>query len=358
MTVGVLAGIRVVELGGIGPTPFCTMLLAQHGAAVTRLVRPGRGPRPAALDRGKSLREIDLKDPDQRAEVLALVAESDAVIEGFRPGVSERLGLGPDDLTAVRPGLVYGRMTGWGQYGPLAGTAGHDINYIAISGVLGAIRRTGERPIPPLNLVGDFGGGAMMLAFGVVAALLRARATGVGATVDAAMVDGSANLMAMTWGYAADGRWSEPPGGNLLDGGAPFYDTYSCADGRYVAVGAIEPQFYRELLAGLGLQNQIDAAEQLDRSAWARHRKLFAERFRTRDRDVWVDHFTGRDACLSPVLDLNEVPEHPHNRAREIFEYDDAGHPLPRTAPRITALDVASAPAFSGEPDDEFPVSR
>ncbi|MCT7293659.1 CoA transferase (plasmid) [Rhodococcus pyridinivorans] len=333
-----LTGIRVVELGGVGPTPFCAMMLADHGAEVTRLVRPGAVPRPAVLDRGKRIVEIDLKDPSCRQEVLALVADADAVIEGFRPGVAERLGLGPDDVAGVRPGIVYGRMTGWGQSGPLADSAGHDINYIAVSGVLGSIRREPDRPVVPLNVVGDFGGGAMMLAFGLVSALLRAKDTGVGAIVDAAMVDGSAALMAMTWGFAAEGRWSEPAGRNLLDGGAPFYDTYTCADGRHVAVGAIEPQFYRELLDGLDLTDQVDPRDQHDRDAWPQHRRLFESRFATRDRDGWVEHFAGRDACVSPVLAMHEAPHHPHNRERAVFSTDANGFALPEPAPRITAL--------------------
>ncbi|MGV9862322.1 CaiB/BaiF CoA transferase family protein [Rhodococcus koreensis] len=338
MNVAPLAGLRVVELGGVGPAPFCAMMLADHGAEVTRLVRPGAVPRPAVLDRGKSVVEVDLKDPDCRDDVLTLVADAHTVIEGFRPGVAERLGLGPDDLARVNPEIVYGRMTGWGQTGPLADMAGHDINYIALSGVLGSIRRESDRPIPPLNLVGDFGGGAMMLAFGLVSALLRARATGVGAVVDAAMVDGSAALMAMTWGFAAEGRWSAPAGQNLLDGGAPFYDTYTCADGRHVAVGAIEPQFYRELLHGLDLLDEIDPRDQHDRDSWPQHRLNFAARFASRDRDSWVEHFAGRDACLSPVLDMNEAPRHPHNRARAVFGTDANGFAFPHPAPRITPL--------------------
>ncbi|MEP9385069.1 CaiB/BaiF CoA-transferase family protein [Nocardioides sp. KR10-350] len=353
---GPLAGVSVVELGGIGPGPFCAMVLADLGADVVRVHRPaevGTDPNPV-LDRGRRSLAVDLKSEAGRAVVRRLVDGADALIEGFRPGVLERLGLAPATLRATNPALVVGRMTGFGQDGPLAARAGHDINYIALSGVLGSIGRTGERPVPPLNLVGDFGGGGMLLALGVVSAVLHARATGVGQDVDAAMVDGSALLMAMTYGFAAQGRWTPDRGSNMFDGSMPFYDTYECADGRYVAVGAVEPQFYAALIETLGVD--VDPRDQRDPETFARTRKTFAEAFRTRTRDAWAEVFTGVDACVTPVLDIAEAPSDPHLAGRSTYVTDEAGVVHPAPAPRFAATPLAppAVPPAPGAHTDEI----
>ena len=349
---GPLTGVRIIELAGIGPAPYACMLLADLGADVLRLERAGDAPSDAPhwdlLARSRPSVGIDLKHPDAVALVLNLVADADALVEGMRPGVTERLGVGPDACLARNPRLVYGRMTGWGQVGPLAGEVGHDIDYIAVSGALGAIGRTGERPVPPLNLVGDFGGGGMLLAFGVVAALLEARSSGTGQVVDAAMTDGSASLMTMAHAFLATGLWTEARGENLLDTGAHFYEVYETADGRHVAVGAIEPRFYAALLSGLGLEAATLPA-QMDRDAWPEMKGRFAACFLTRTRDEWVAHFAGTEACVAPVLSPLEARDHPHNAARETF-VEVAGVRQPAPVPRFSRTPgaIASPPEQPG----------
>jgi len=318
---GPLTGLRVVELASIGPGPHAAMMLADLGADVVRVPRPGGGLTLGAAEaadpllRGRRTVPADLKDPAGRETVLSLVAHADVLVEGFRPGVTERLGVGPAECHARNPRLVYARMTGWGQDGPLAATAGHDINYIGLTGVLHAIGRAGERPVPPVNLVGDFGGGSMLLVVGVLAAVWQARHTGAGQVVDAAMVDGASTLAQMLWGLLQSGAWHDERGTNVIDGGAPFYDTYTCADGRYVAVGAIEPQFYAALLAGLGLPAH-ELPAQLDRAGWPVLRARIAGAFATRTRDEWAEVFAGTDACVTPVLSFAEAARHPHLVAR------------------------------------------
>jgi alpha-methylacyl-CoA racemase len=333
---GPLAGLTVIELGGIGPAPFCGMLLADLGARVIVVMRAQRALRPV-LDRGKEAIVANLKDRADLRRVKDLIADADAVIEGFRPGVLERLGLGPDVLSQLNQALVLGRITGFGRSGPLSDRAGHDINYIALSGVLGAIGRPGERPVPPLNLVGDFGGGALLLAFGVVAALLRGRTTGVGEIVDAAMIDGSALLMNMIYEFHGTNRWAGERGRNLLDGGAPFYDTYTCADRGYMAVGAVEPQFFRVLVEGLGLDDTVDLHRQNDPGYWPELREHFASAFSRHPRAHWELVFHDQDACVTPVLDLDEVAAHSHNVARKTFS-TNGDITAAATAPRFSPL--------------------
>ena len=333
--------MKVLEFEAIGPGPFCAMMLADMGADVLLVDRSSdprlgfdRDRRSDAMLRGRRSVKLDLKSPDGVAAALALVERADAVIEGFRPGVMERLGLGPDVLLARNPKLVYGRMTGWGQDGPLAARAGHDINYIALSGALHAIGRAGSAPVPPLNLVGDFGGGGMLLAFGIACALLEAQRSGQGQVVDAAMVEGASLLATMFAGMLAAGRWSEVRGENVLDSGAPWYDTYQTRDGRFVAIGSIEPKFYEELLARLGLAGE-QLPEQLDRAGWPVLRRRFAEVFRSRTRDEWCAAFDGSDACFAPVLTFSEAREHPHNLARRAYVTVGAV-PQPAPAPRFS----------------------
>lgn len=336
---GPLSGVTAIEFAGLGPAPFCGMVLADLGARVVRVDRPGGGAVPIGsvdndvLNRGKQSVAIDLKREEGVEVALRLVEGSDALIEGFRPGVAERLGIGPAQCLARNPALVYGRMTGWGQEGPMAGMAGHDIDYIALSGALHPIGGA-DRPVPPLNLVGDFGGGGMVLALGLMAGILHARAGGEGQVVDAAMVDGSALLMASHHGFLADGWWVAERESNLLDGAAPFYRTYRTSDGRHVAVGALEPQFFAALLEGLAVEPD-DAGPQHDRDGWPAMRDLFAARFATRTRDEWADHFDGTDACVAPVLSMAEARDHPHNRARNSF-VDIEGVVQPGPAPRFS----------------------
>ncbi len=334
---GPLAGVKILELAGLGAAPFAAMLLADMGADVLRLERGDYDAAPEAtwdvLNRSRPSVAIDLKSDAGRDLVLELCASADVLIEGFRPGVTERLGLGPDAVHAVNPRLVYGRMTGWGQEGPLAQRAGHDINYIAVSGALWPVGRAGEAPVAPLNYVGDFGGGALYLALGVVAALVHARASGEGQVVDAAMVDGSASMTAMTHALSAAGFWREDRGTNILDTGAPFYDGYETSDARYIAVGAIEAKFYQHLLEGLGLASE-DLAAQMDRDAWPATRERFAQVFRTRSRDEWTAIFEGVDACVAPVLSPSEAPWHPYNTSRDVYVTDGAVQPQP--APRFS----------------------
>jgi alpha-methylacyl-CoA racemase len=356
---GPLEGVRVVELAGLGPAPYACMLLAEAGADVIRLERPPPGPAEDAgphwdlLARSRPSVGIDLKHPEAVRMALDLVARADVLVEGFRPGVVERLGLGPEDCWARNARLVYGRMTGWGQDGPLAQRAGHDIDYIAMSGALWAIGRAGERPVPPLNLVGDFGGGGMLLAFGVVSALFEAQRSGKGQVVDAAMADGSASLLTMIYAYRLRGIWREERGVNLLDSGAPFYDVYETADGEYLAVGAIEPQFYAELLAGLGIDPD-ELPHQLDWQRWPEVKERFAAVIGSKALAHWVDRFDGTDACVAPVLPTWEAHRHPHHVARGTF-VEPGGVVQPAAVPRFsrTPAEVGRPPSQPGADTDE-----
>jgi alpha-methylacyl-CoA racemase len=340
---GPLQGLRVVELAGIGPGPHAAMILGDLGADVVRIDRPSGAPGGVVKDsmsRNRRIVTADLKSDEGRDLVLKLVAKADVLIEGYRPGVTERLGLGPEQCAAVNDRLVYARMTGWGQTGPRSQQAGHDINYISLNGILHSIGRVNERPVPPLNLVGDFGGGSMFLLVGILAALWERQSSGKGQVVDAAMVDGSSVLVQMMWQMRSSGMWTDVRGTNMLDGGAPYYDTYECADGRYVAVGAIEPQFYAALLAGLGL----DAATlpgQNDAARWPELRAVLTETFAGRDRDHWAKVFADSDACVTPVLAFGEVQTEPHITERNTF-YEVNGGLQPLPAPRFsrTAADT------------------
>ncbi len=355
---GPLHGVRVVELAGLGSAPFCGMVLADLGADVVRIDRPSGGasfatsPEHDLTNRGKRSLILDLKREEGVGLVLDLVERAHVLIEGFRPGVTERIGIGPAPCLARNQALVYGRMTGWGQKGPMASMAGHDIDYIALSGVLHAVGPA-ERPIPPLNLVADFGGGGMLLALGVVAALFSARASGEGQVVDAAMIDGSALLAVSHHGYMADGWWTTDRESNLLDGGAPFYTTYQTADGGHMAVGALEPQFFAELLERLGISDE-EFPSQHDRQAWTAMRSAFGGRFKMKTRDEWTRHFAGSDACVTPVLSMSEAPRHPHNVKRSTFvEVDGVTQPGP--APRFTGTpaSIARGPSLPGAHSDE-----
>ncbi|OQW38829.1 MAG: carnitine dehydratase [Proteobacteria bacterium SG_bin5] len=341
---GPLAGIRIVEFAGIGPGPFAAMMLADNGADVVRIDRPGGGPfAKSGLDlmaRGRRSIALDLKAEDDRALALALIARADGLIEGNRPGVMERLGLGPAEALAAKPALVYGRMTGWGQSGPLAPRAGHDLNYLALTGALHAIGPADRPPPPPLNLIADFGGGAMLLAFGMLAALLHARASGVGQVVDAAMIDGVIAQTTLFHAMRAMGAWGAARGANLLDGGAPFYRCYACACGGYVAVGAIEPQFFALLRQGLGLADDPDFAAQHDRARWPAMADKLASAFAAQPRDHWAALFAETDACVTPVLRFDEVAEHPHLAARQAIVAAH-GVPQPAPAPRYGATPTA-----------------
>ncbi|MGW0738105.1 CaiB/BaiF CoA transferase family protein [Streptomyces sp. NPDC002851] len=336
---GPLTGVRVVELAGIGPGPYAAMLLADLGADVVRVDRPGGAglaidPAYDVTNRNKRSVLIDLKSPEGPKRVLALAERADVLIEGYRPGVAERLGVGPEECRARNPRLVYGRMTGWGQDGPLAQRAGHDIGYIALTGTLGMIGRPDEPPAVPANLVGDYAGGSLYLVIGVLAALQHARSTGEGQVVDAAIVDGAAHLSAMIHGMMAAGGWQDRRGSNLLDGGCPFYGTYETSDGGYMAVGALEQQFYDEFVRLLGIEEQAPARK--DMARWGELREAIAERFRTRTRDEWTAVFEGSDACVAPVLSLREAPRHPHLAARGTFA-DHGGITQPAPAPRFSA---------------------
>ena len=338
---GPLSGLRIVEFAGVGPGPFCGMMLADQGAQVIRLERPeARFDQFDILARSRECLTVDVKNLDGLALARELCRGADGLIEGYRPGVMERLGLGPDLLLADNPRLVYGRITGWGQTGPLAGAAGHDINYIGLTGVLHTVGVPGEKPVVPVNYVGDFGGGGMLLAFGMAAALLAVARGGAGQIVDAAMAEGAALLSAMTWQFRARGMWSDVAGTNLLDGGAHFYGTYECADGRHIAIGAVEPQFYRLLLDLLGLKGDPAFESQRDEAAWPEQKRRLGQVFATRTRGEWCDLIEGTDACFAPVLTLGEAPAHPHNAFRQTF---------------ITVADQvqpAPAPRFSSAPAD------
>lgn len=340
---GPLEGVTVVEMHAIGPVPHAATLLADLGATVLRVTRPGMTPPPVDyLARGRRVVAVDLKNPAAAEVVLRLVERADVLLEGSRPGVMERLGLGPTQCTARNPALIYGRMTGWGQDGPLAHTAGHDINYLAVAGLLHGFRRAGERPVPPVNLVGDFGGGSLYLLVGVLAALLHARSTGEGQVIDAAMIDGAASLNTMSWSLAARDMWDlDAPGTNLLDTGAHFYEVYRCADGEHVALGAVEPQFYAQVLQGLGLDPE-ELPEQNDRSSWPAMKERFAAIFATRTREQWCETFEGLDACFAPVLSPSEALDHPHIRHRGTYVVAQ-DHTIPGVAPRLSRTPGAVA---------------
>ena len=348
---GPLEGIRIIEIAGIGPGPFCGMMLADHGAEVIRVDRPGGrlDPRDPLMRSRKSM-VVDMKSPDGVAVMRELIKSADGLIEGFRPGVMERLGLGPDIVLADNPKLVFGRMTGWGQYGPYSHAAGHDINYIALAGALHAYGRAGEKPTPPINMVGDFGGGGMMLAFGMVAALLSAKGTGKGQVIDCAMTDGAAVLMSMIWGFRAQGMWRDERGVNLLDTGAHFYDTYECSDGKFVSIGSIEPQFYAELRRIAGLADDSDFDAQMNPAGWGALKAKLTALFLGKSRDEWCALMEMTDVCFAPVLSMAEAPAHPHNTARGTF-IEVEGYVQPAPAPRysgtVTAVPVASGRAGS-----------
>jgi alpha-methylacyl-CoA racemase len=339
---GPLRGVRVVEFASIGPGPFAAMLLADLGADVVRIERPGAtSDRREFVNRGRRSIVLDLKRPEARRTALALAAKADALVEGYRPGVMERLGLGPDAVLAANPRLVYGRMTGWGQDGPLSHAAGHDINYIALSGALDAIGPAGGRPTPPLNLVGDLGGGALYLVMGLLAGIIEARGSGRGQVVDCAVLDGAASLMATFFWLRQTGQWDGPRGSNLLDGGAHFYSTYECADGKFVAVGPLEPKFYAELRRRLGLFDPAFDAQD-DKAGWPRLSEALAAVFRTRPQRHWCDLLEGTDACFAPVLGMDEVAAHPHNAARgTVVTLDGLQQPAP--APRFSRTPGAVA---------------
>ena len=341
---GPLSGVRVIELGSIGPGPFCAMVLGDLGAEVIRIDRPTEAGYAASrpiLHRNRRSLAVDIRRPEGVEIVKALVKDADVILEGFRPGVTERLGLGPDELLAVNERLVYGRMTGWGQDGPMAQEPGHDINYIALTGALHSIGPKDGDPVVPLNLVGDFGGGGMLLAVGVLAAALHARDTGQGQVVDAAMTDGSALLLTMMYGFLSRGAWADERGSNMLDGAAPYYGTYRCSDDRHIALGPVEPRFYAAVLRVLGLSDDPDFAQQNDRTKWPVMRQRLATIFATRTRDAWAEEFEGQEGCVAPVLSLLEAPQHPHNAARGTYLVDDEGVVEPAPAPRFSATPAA-----------------
>jgi alpha-methylacyl-CoA racemase len=354
---GPLHGTRIIEISGLGPGPFAAMVLGDMGADVIRVERPGGGTFPTGpadlVNRGKRCICVDLKKPEGVDVVLRVVEGADALVEGFRPGVTEKLGIGPDACLERNPRLVYGRMTGWGQEGPLAQEAGHDINYVSLTGALHAMGRRGEKPAIPLNLVGDFGGGGLLLAFGVVCALLEAKGSGRGQVVDAAMVDGASLLLTSIYGAQQSGWWSEERGTNMLDSGAHFYEVYETADGKWVSIGSIEPQFYASLVERLGLGG-VDLPQQMDQSQWPALKERLAGIFKTKTRDQWCTVFENSDACFAPVLAMSEAHEHPHNAARSAFALNN-GVRQPRPAPRFsrTKADLGIGPARIGEHTDE-----
>ena len=364
---GPLSGLKIVEVAGIGPAPFAAMMLSDMGADVIRVDRleNSNGGDPAAppsdiFNRGRRSIALNLKSAGGLKTLLDLIGQADAVMEGFRPGVAERLGFGPEVCQEINPKLVYGRMTGWGQDGPYALTAGHDINYIALAGVLAHLGREGEKPTPPINLVGDFGGGGMLLAFGLVCALLEAGRSGQGQVVDAAMVDGSASLMTMVWGFKAMGMWSDDRGTNLLDTATHFYDTYECADGNFVSIGSIEPQFYAELLKHTSLEQvYVDLGEpmptQMDKAKWPEMKAHLAAIFVTKSRDEWSALLEGTDICFAPVLTMDEAAQHPHNVHRKTF-VEVAGITQPAPSPRFdrTPGEIQRPPSHPGQHTDEI----
>ena len=357
---GPLSGKRIIEIAGIGPGPFCAMLLSDLGAEVIRVDRASTVadelpdlPSLDLLNRGRRSIGINLKDPEGVETVLKLIESSDALIEGFRPGVAERLGIGPEDCLTRNPKLIYGRMTGWGQYGSYSSMAGHDINYIALSGVLGMIGRKDEKPVPPVNLIGDFGGGGMILALGVCAALVEVASSGEGQVIDAAMTDGSALLATMVHSFKAMGIWGDR-GTNLLDTGAPFYDVFECSDGKFISIGSIEPQFYSELLRITGLDQQ-ENPKQMDRQSWDEMKSKIASAIKSKSREEWENLMEGTDVCFAPVLTIDEAYDHPHNLERNTF-IEVAGVKQPAPAPRFsrTPASITSPPPHPGEHTEEI----
>ncbi|MCC3306195.1 CaiB/BaiF CoA transferase family protein [Sneathiella sp. HT1-7] len=353
---GPLDGLKIVELAGIGPAPFCGMMLADMGAEVLRIDRASSAdiglngePKFEVLNRGKQSVAVDLKAPTGVAAVLRLVAQADALIEGFRPGVTERLGLGPEVCLKLNPQLVYGRVTGWGQTGPMAQVAGHDANYIALAGVLNAIGRRGEKPVPPINLIGDFGGGGMYLAFGVVSAILSSKQTGVGQVVDAAMIDGALSLMAGIFGMRAEGNWQDERGTNAIDTGAPFYEVYETSDHKYVSIGAIEGRFFGELIKRLELEIE-NIPDQWDRDNWPTLKEMIEKKIISKTQDEWTAIFGSSDACYAPVLSIEESTQHRHMRERKTF-INHEGVVQPAPAPRFSMTEpkINSAPPLPGE---------
>lgn len=356
---GPLQGVKVIEIAGIGPGPYAAMMLADMGAEVVRVDRAAAVTGDFSrdnleiLNRGRRSIGVNLKDPGGVETVMRLVDQADALIEGFRPGVAERLNIGPDACLARNPKLVYGRMTGWGQSGPMAQASGHDINYIALAGALGHLGRAGEKPTPPINLVADFGGGGMLMAFGIACALIESARSGKGQVIDAAMVDGSASLMTMTWGLRALGVWGER-GTNVLDSGAPFYDTYETADAAFISIGSLEPQFYAELVERLGLVDDVDLARQMDPTTWPEMRERLTTLFKTKTRDEWCELLEGTDVCFAPVLTMDETIGHPHIQARETI-VNEFGLDQPAPAPRFsrTPGEIQGPPAWPGQHTDE-----
>ena len=353
---GPLKGLKIIEMAGIGPGPFCGMVLADLGAKIIRVDRAsaiGTGSKQDASNRGKKSIAVDLKSKEGVEVVLKLVETADAIFEGFRPGVMERLGLGPDVCSKRNERIVFGRMTGWGQEGPLANAAGHDINYISLTGALAAIGRPGSPPVPPLNLIGDFGGGGMLLALGLVAALLESKESKKGQVVDAAMTDGSALLMTMIYTMQSSGVWKTSMGSNLLDGGSHFYDTYECKDGKFISIGSIEPQFYALLCQIADLDEEV-FGKQMSRDSWPEQKEEITKIFLNKSRDEWCDLMEGTDVCFAPVLDMSEAPKHPHNIERKTF-IDLEGVTQPAPAPRFsrTEPEVVSSPSIVGEHTNE-----
>ncbi len=355
---GPLSGVKIVEIAGIGPGPFAAMMLSDMGADVLRVDRAQQvgtdfsAINKEVLNRGRRSIGVDLKQPEGVETVMRLVEQADALVEGFRPGVAERLGIGPDACLARNPKLVFGRMTGWGQEGPSAQAAGHDINYIALAGALAHLGRAGGKPTAPINLVGDFGGGGMFLAFGVVCGILEARASGTGQVIDAAMVDGAAVLMTMMWGLRSVGFWDDALGTNVLDTGAPFYDTYETADGKFVSLGALESQFYAELLARTGLDD-AGLSAQMDKAGWPKMRERLTELFKTKTRDEWCEILEHSDACFAPVLPMGEAAEHPHLKQRGTI-VEEYGVQQPAPAPRYSRTPgaIQGPPAWPGQHTD------
>jgi len=353
---GPLKGLKIIEMAGIGPGPFCGMVLADLGAEIIRVDRAsaiGTGSKKEPSNRGKKSIAVDLKAKEGVEVVLKLVETADAIFEGFRPGVMERLGIGPEICLARNDRIVFGRMTGWGQEGPLANAAGHDINYISLSGALAAIGRPGSPPVPPLNLIGDFGGGGMLLALGLVAALLESKESKKGQVVDAAMTDGSALLMTMIYSMQSSGMWKTTMGSNLLDGGSHFYDTYECKDGKFISIGSIEPQFYA-LLCQIAELNEKVFSKQMSRDLWPEQKEEIKKIFLKKTRDEWCELMEGTDVCFAPVLDMSEAPQHPHNKERKTF-IDLEGVTQPAPAPRFsrTEPEVVSSPSIVGEHTNE-----
>ena len=353
---GPLKGLKIIEMAGIGPGPFCGMVLADLGAEIIRVDRAsaiGTGSKQEPSNRGKKSIAVDLKAKEGVEVVLKLVEMADAIFEGFRPGVMERLGIGPEVCLARNDRIVFGRMTGWGQEGPLANAAGHDINYISLSGALAAIGRPGSPPVPPLNLIGDFGGGGMLLALGLVAALLESKESKKGQVVDAAMTDGSALLMTMIYSMQSSGMWKTTMGSNLLDGGSHFYDTYECKDGKFISIGSIEPQFYALLCQIAELDEKV-FSKQMSRDLWPEQKEEIKKIFLNKTRDEWCELMEGTDVCFAPVLDMSEAPHHPHNKERKTF-IDLEGVTQPAPAPRFsrTEPEVVSSPSIVGEHTSE-----